>query len=303
MKRLAPPTLALLALLILGSCTPTLGSTPKTVAITHVYYTIYNVPSDWWSATATVKPALVYHFKIYYQGNLSASDIASARIYRPGTSGAFWSIDPQKYFDPVQGSIGDMSYSFWNISNSSELPIGVFTAKVVLTNGVSSVQNFTMGVPGSVDPGSYSLVYSETETTPSSLTACAPALLRPEVTAFTYSGGSFQISFTVKGPNAFNGFVWLYDGTGAFVGGLPYFRLSTGENYAGLNGGSGLNLGANSLIVGASDIKFGTTTVDPALLPGVAWCRIVLQDGLEYSVGGAYTTYDYRAISPLFAKQ
>jgi len=296
-------------LLFLGSCqqpaTPSTSS--KTITITKVGYTINSVSSDWWSATATTKPSLVYHFWIYYSGDISAADISSARVYLPGSTSSYWTIDPSLYFDATNHLVGGNG-SYWLTANPKELPIGSLTAKVTLTNGNTASFPFTMGSPGSTLTNNYTYVFSaQDETAASYPLVSTQALERATPTSFTNSGSTISVSFTVNGPStvAFNGFVWLYDANYNYVGVSPYFLDSSTGAISSTLGGTAFNNSSgqsNTVTLTLSNVTNNGTQVSATQFSGIAHCRVIVQDGVQYGGinGFSYSTYDYRAISAYY---
>jgi len=70
-----------------------------------------------------------------------------------------------------------------------------------------------MGKPGSTSIGGYSYVYClDDEATASIPAFSTPAIMRPIVDSLALSGGQLLTTFTVKGNNVRNGWIWFYDG-------------------------------------------------------------------------------------------
>jgi hypothetical protein len=306
--------LALLACAIMASvsfvaCSSGSDDAPKTVNITDVGFSIANRPTDWYSASATNKPNLVYNFTLVLEGNMTAADIASAKVFLPNSDTSSWSFTPAEDFDPAKKSIyggffddGRTVGGVPNAGSGVELPIGTMKAVVKLTNGVSSSYDFTMGVPGSTSTGGMSYVYSpDDEAGAVEPSISAPALQRPTVTAFTGGGPDpLVVSFAILGNDVHNGWVWFYDSSDEYVGEFYPFRArSDGTASVRLNGAAfnAENGGTNTLTVGASDIHYNNTAISSAAFSAISSCRVVVCDGAQYEAADRWTWYDYKAVS------
>jgi hypothetical protein len=274
-------------------------------AIAAVSFTMDNKPEDYW-ASASSAPILAYHFELLYRGDIAATDIEFARVYLPGTTSQWWTIDPLDYFDPVGKTIGDMSTSHYSDDNVRELPIGELVAEVALTDGTVSRYAFTMGQPGATTTGGYAYAYAADDgLSPTYPSLSVPALRRAAVTglATDTDDGTITVGFTVNGPNANNGYVWLYDSAGDFMGASPWFRdPSTGAYASSVNGGAGFanaDGAANTVVLSAPQITADGAAISDAAFAAIAHCRVVLTDGAQYASMG-YGNYDYRSVSSLF---
>jgi len=284
------------------SCSLLIGGT-KTVTIEDVSWFIENVASDRWAAGSDVKPSLTYSFEVFFEEDLSASDIEYVRIYLPGNSDSYWTIDKERYFHADTNSVGG-SARYWYGANPKELPIGALTAEILLTNGKSDTYSFIMGKPGSTSTEGYSYVYSkEDEATPTYPASSAPAVMRPTVESLSLSGGQLLTTFTVKGNNVRNGWIWLYDANGDYVGrSVHFFNQLTELSSTKFSSGSFQNASdsQNTLVLSGSDIYDGSgNAIGATALNSIQHCRVFTTDGGQYS-GHSAIQYDYRAMSSYY---
>jgi hypothetical protein len=298
-------------ILVTALCMLTLScSQPAAVdvnaTITNVGWFVNTTPNDWWSASSTYKPLLVYNFNIYFSGNISASDIEYARVYLPGST-TWWTLDHANGFNAA-GSVISGS-GFWYSDNLKELPIGNLNAEIKLLNGKISDMPFTVGYPGSINPGSNSYVYSSDDEKVAAYPSVSKAALRrPSVTSLIYSGGgspTVTVSFIIRGTDVHNGFIWYYDSLNNYIGRSPYFRdANTGADSSNLSGGTfNRNDGStNTHTVYAADLIDGNgAVVTSSAFTTIAKCRVVVFDGLQYESlpSKPYIHYDFRAVSSL----
>jgi len=284
------------------SCSLLIGGS-KTVTIEDVGWYIENVASDRWAAESEVKPSLTYSFEVFFKEDLSASDIEYVRIYLPDNSGSYWTIDHDRYFHADTNSVGG-SVRYWYGANPKELPIGELTAEILLTNGKSDTYSFIMGKPGSTSTEGYSYVYSkEDEATPTYPASSAPAVMRPTVESLSLSGGQLLTTFTVKGNNVRNGWIWLYDANGDYVGrSVHFFNQLTELSSTKFSSGSFQNASdsQNTLALSESDIYDGSgNAIGATALNSIQHCRVFTTDGGQYS-GHSAIQYDYRAMSSYY---
>jgi hypothetical protein len=291
--------LAFASIVSLGvSCKSNSGE-DKTVSIDKVGFYIGTCTTDYWSSGASIKPYLAYYFKLYFSGDIAASDVEYARVYLPNGSTHYWTFDLANGFDAANKYI--YGNGFCGSGNTMELPIGTMRAEIKLADGKSSTYDFTMGIPGNTSPGSYSYVYSADDETNGS-SSYAPALRRPSVTSFANSGSAITVGFAANGSNVHNGWVWFYTSSGTYVGAFYYFLdPTTGAVSPKLSGGFQA-AGANTLSsIAAGDIRDSSeNSISASTFSTIAKCRVVVCDGLQYAASGKYANYDYRAMSAFY---
>jgi hypothetical protein len=305
---------ALLACAILASfsftaCSSGSDDAQKTVSIADVGFSIANRPLDWYPASATAKPNLVYDFTLALEGNMSAADISSARVYLPNDSGYYWYFNPADDFDAATKRIyGSFRYGGRTVGglleagSGVELPIGMMKAEVKLTNGVASTYSFLMGVPGSTTTNGKSFVYApDGAYSAAEPSVSASAMGRPTVTSFTGGGPDpLVVTFSLLGSNAHNGWVWFYDGSGAFVGELYPFRARSDGTVTPAMGGGAFNVttgASNTLTISAANITYNGAPASSSQVSSIQDCRVVVCDGAQYEAADRWTWYDYKAIS------
>lgn len=270
-------------------------------AIDRVYYTITNAPSDWWSASASVKPSLFYNFKILFHGNVSVADFDSVRVYLPNTREKWWTIDIEKSLNIQKGYVGGSNH--WHSVDESILPIGVLTAEIKLKDGTTVDYPFTMGKPGDKSNESADWVFSPEENAEGQIPSSVSALGRPEVLSFSKSANLIKVRFKVHGQNVHNGLVFFYDKDNASVGRSAFFRdRSSGSTLEGFDSGKFDNedLATNSLTL--KPIYLMDETGNPITNDSFARiekCRVEVVDGVQYEAAStpSFTNWDYRAVS------
>lgn len=280
-----------------------LSLTPKTVTIEDVGWYIENTPADRWAVDSANKPSLVYNFEVYFKENLSASDIRYVRVYLPNGSSSYWTINVDTFFNDDTLSVGGNTHC-WYSANSRELPIGTLRAEIMLSNGNSDSYTFTMGKPGSTSTDGYAYVYClDDESSPTYAASSTPAIMRPIVTDFVNDGTQITTTFTAKGDNVRNGWIWYYDSTDAYVGrSRAFYNQTIGQSLSRFSSGSFQNAAdsVNILPQDASEITDRNgSTLSSTAFSSIAHCRVYLTDGAQYS-GSSAVAYDYGAISSYF---
>ena len=294
--------LCLVGLLSQYSCSLLLGGA-KTVTIEDVSFYIENIPTDRWSADSPRKPSLVYHFEVFFKEDLAASDIKSVKIYLPNNSSAYWNIDVDYYFNEDSKSVGGTTYCT-SSSSLYELPIGTMRAEIVLENGKNDSYDFTMGMPGSLSTGGNSYVFSaEDEGAATYPLVSTPAIKRPIVSDLSFVGEKLSTTFTVKGDNVRNGWIWYYGTDGRYIGRSVSFANQV-TNTSSTKFSAGFFLSAaesqNTLVLDSGDIVASNgMAISLATMNTIAHCRVYLTDGSQYT-GPSKVMYDYGAMSPLF---
>jgi hypothetical protein len=132
------------------------------------------------------------------------------------------------------------------------------------------------------------------------------AIERPLVTAASNDTTSKQlnITFTAKGANINNGFVWFYTSSKAYIGSFGYFVSKSGTQSADLTTASSAwnSDGATDTLT----IPYDSIYDDDGNLGGEATlatiknCEVIVMDGAQFAPT-SYTNYDYRAISEMGA--
>ncbi len=300
-KRIKLFSMFAFVLALLSSCS--LFGLNKTVTIEDVGWYIETIAADRLSPSMVNKPTLSYSFEVYFKEDLEADDIASARVYLPGSASSYWTLDPGECFDGEAHSIG-YGVRYWFSQNINELPIGTLTAEITLKNGKSDTYSFTMGRPGSLLTDGCRYVYSaQDEATPTSPAYSTPAIMRPEVNSLEVVNGQLRTVFTVRGSNVRNGWIWYYDSSEQYVGRSVYFfNQKTGTSSADFSKGyfDSMADAVNTLLLDPADItKSDGTAVTAGELAGIAHCRLYVTDGAQYS-GSGIVQYDYRAMSSFY---
>lgn len=288
----------MLIVVFLAGCTP---SNKTDVSLSMVYYVLRNTPSDWWNPSSTIKPALTYDFTLVFEGNLSASDIVSARVYLPNLT-SYWTLDPSNF----NGSTNRLRQSgfYWG-NHIHELPIGNLRAEVELSNGTELEYVFTMGIPGHKTNNGMSYVYSADDgILPTYPGVSVAALRRPTISNHSISNSEINITFTVNDENVNNGWIYFYDAAGNYIGWTKYFRDAiTGVCLDCLNTGSGFNHGEsgdNSAIITNTDIfDADGNAISSSVFSTITQCRLVVVDGAQYETSTSYSHYDYISFSGL----
>jgi len=285
-------------LLFASSCAQAGGSGDQKATITSVSWLIQN--RDYLSGATCG-----YSFSIYYEGDIGAEDVESARIYLPDGSGDYWDMDlaaNPDMFDAANSRIGGSGF-IWGGSHDA-LPIGTLKAVLTLKNGSSSERSFVAGVPGSTGTNGYEYVYTESYDTGSgdiALSVSKEALARATVSSGTYDATSVYLNFTIADTRAFNGFVWAYDADGNYLGvSHRFYDPETHSADPYLNGGSGLKVDgtANSAVLKADDFYGDSgTALSSTVFAQIRQCEVVLLDGAQYAEPGDNSAYDYRSIA------
>jgi hypothetical protein len=304
MKRLTGYLFFVFAFLTVSCQSPVSSSANMT--ITHVGWSADSTPSDWWSATATNRPGLVYNFTLYFDGNVNASDIAYARVYLPGNKNLWWTFDLSNQFNGASKSIGG-STNFWESDNFNELHFGTMTAEVKLVSGKLVDYDFVTGLPGGAANSGASIVYSPSaESTPSYPSVSSPAMTCPIVNSASFGGTGTTITFTVLGQNINNGRVWFYDAANNYIGKSMSFRdQTTGATNSIFGSGtfSRTSGSSNTVLVPSNGITDRSgNVISSAQYQTITHCRVYIYDGIQYATGSnpSYTDFDYRAISSLY---
>ncbi len=290
----------LILLAFVGCKSDTNSGSGNGVSIKCVGYIAVNSPTDWWDVTSPTKSNLSYNFTIYFNGSPS---ILTARVYLPGNSSYYWTLDPSSYNSSSNSICG---HGFWWTDDMRELPVGTMKAEVSLTDGTSLDYIFTMGIPGNKTNLSNAYVYSaEDETFPLYPQVTVPALQRATISSFQFSPSEIDVLFSINGNNVNNGWIWFYDSNNVFIGRSPFFLDSaTGAVFGGLNSGNSFNNAdgqSNSVVLRNGQLVDSQgNTVSDADFSRIAHCRLVVIDGAQYvAAGNGYLDYDYEAISPL----
>lgn len=280
------------------SCNQSTSSKSSNVSITEFGYFATNCAYDFYSSSSTNRPSLSYTFDIVFSGGLTSTDISSAKVYI-NNSNLWWTLSTDNFDESTQVLHGS---GFWYTANMCELPVGMLTADIILTNGTELTKEITMGIPGSKTNQAYQYVYNaDDETTPIYPSVTYKALRRPIITSFNRTTDSITISFKVVGDEVNNGFIWFYDSADNFIGRAAYFRdPSTGSCFSGLNSGTGFNSqdgNTNIYIASSSCILINNNLISATAFASISRARVVVLDGSQYETATRHGSFDYRAIS------
>ncbi len=288
---------------ILSCPNPASNSTSDNhISILHVGWWIENLPNDIWAPDNSVKPSLTYNFQLILTEGTNKSDLVYARVYLPEST-SYWTLDIENNFDSSDSSISENG--FWFSESDSILPIGILKAQIKLKNGTTSDFLFTMGRPSSIESDGYRYVYSPEEGTAPDMLTFIPALERATIHSFTKYSNQLIVDFGINGSCVNNGYIWYYDSERTYIGRSPLFldKLTGLPSHLLLNSTfNHLNNETNICTLGQLDIIGNSnTTVTNEAFDRILYCRVVVTDGLQYTVGDnpRYGSYDYKAISSL----
>ena len=171
-----------------------------------------------------------------------------------------------------------------------------WVAEVSLTNGYVDTFQADYAPPGStvVDIGVFA-VYSEDCV--GGTTGMNPMVPRATVTYAHNDGTNLSLSFVVDDPNVYNGFLWLHDSVGDYIGSSEFaVDWSTGatNTFILVTGPLDNSGGTNTFDLQLADIIFANGTVP---MSEIAEVIVVLTDGMQYAGGRGW---DYRSISAVF---
>ncbi len=231
------------------------------------------------------------NFFIYYDGDISASDIKSARIYVTAEN-YYWTLHPDKMLDTEKKMIGGWFKFFSN--NPNVLPIGQLKAEIILNNGERSSLYKTIPAPGSTLTDDFSYVYTPEEI--SSYSQGTPLIQRAVVGASTVqtSTQTLSINFSVNDNNVYNGIVLFYDANGSPVGySAEEFRDHNSTSLSPIINSLNTDGSTNTITIQNSDIKYQ----NDATFNDISKYIVVLTDGSQYADQGLYSSYDCSSIS------
>jgi len=197
-------------------------------------------------------------------------------------------------------SLGIIYQSFFASSlssNATVLPIGSYTFELKLANGFDVSQTVTFPAPGSLSTNGYTYMYTEDYSggIPSTFTK---TIRRPMINALTKVNDTIAITFTMNDSLFYNGYIWLYNSSGNYIGGSSYFRnINTKALSTIINNGAAIySNGATQNVVRL--YQQNSNIYSPASFNDIYYMRIVVTDGIQYqSTPGR--SYDCRAISLL----
>jgi hypothetical protein len=300
MKKIYFLSIVLLSAVLLNACNQSNTPSKLNVSLKGFGYFIDNVPQDYWASTVTTKPSLTYTFEFVFSGQLTASNIVSAKVFINDTDKC-WTIDQNDFNEESNTLTG---YNYYSNININELPIGKLVAKVILSDGSELSKTVIMSVPGSTSNGSYQYVYNpDNESFADYPSVTCKSIQRPLITKISRSTDDVSVSFTVIGSDVNNGCVWYYDATNRYLGTSNYFREEkSGSCFIGLNGGSGFlsSDGSNNIIISNnSQILKNGKAISQEDFNSIIKARIVVFDGEQYVSSATYINFDYRAISEL----
>jgi hypothetical protein len=278
-----------------GSSTPTTPTTALTVTITGVGWYEENIDPTTWTTPPPNGQAAFFDFIIHYSGEITFSDIEYARVYLPGGT-RWWTLNKDtRFFDAAAKTIGGFGRWYDN-AQPNILPLGDLLVEVKLTSGAISRYTRYVPAPASLTADPFSTMYTEDLTPPPA--ASTPMIKRASLGATNTSTAATQtlsLTFSVNDPRVYNGFVWLYDAAGAYLGGYFYFRDSATDLIRPALGGVLATDGTlNTLTLHPTDLTFNAG----ATFSQVARFEIVLTDGAQHGLlaGGGHAS-DCRAIS------
>lgn len=266
----------------------------KTVTIQDVGWVIENIATDYWYSP-TSATAFISFWLSFEETDLSASDIASVTVTSP--TGLYWVLDDPAdtaYFYDEQGHYYGGWIRFWSTSdsaNASVIPIGNYTFEVALANGNSDTVTGIIPAPGSTTTGGNSYAYTEDYAgSPPYGYVALPRRATIQSAQVNVLADTFTANFAVTDSKVYNGYLWLYDSTGEYIGMSPWFRNTTSKSVAAfINGGAAIyNDGtANTITLHTADIEFDGIHS----LQDISSIRINLSDGAQYAaVNRSYDT-------------
>jgi hypothetical protein len=284
---------------VLTACSSSSGQ-DNNPEIERVFWYMENIDQSYWR---TFRDQSAYiNFSIHFkQSNITASDIKSIVVTAP--TGRKWINDDAAYieanFDPQIPKYTGMRrlYSTYHSSNASVLPIGNYKFNVTYTSG--EVATFALLVPEPGSTGTDTVSYTYTEdyvyaSNPPDGYSELPLRATINSTLLDTTTSQLSVDFSVNDPKVYNGYIWLYDASGNYIGLSEQFRdFASGTVSTTVNlGATFTNDGtANSVVLLDRHIEFnsGYTMSDIYSL------HVVLTDGIQYAADDR--SFDTRSIS------
>ena len=258
------------------------GSTPASpgLAITQLEVVSENIDPSFWSRPLACGQTAFFDFFLHYQGDIAFRDIAWARVFPVGGFHA-WDVAPDEAFvDTTARIIGGWGH-WYDGYDPNVLPLGDLQADVVLSNGDEAIAHALVPAPGSSTAGVNTMFNEDVVPAPG---ASAPMIRRASLGAASSSTAAtqtLQLTFSVTDPNVYNGFVWLLDAAGRFVGASAPFRDPvSGLLDPALGGQLATDGSVNTVTLPASSLAME----GGATFGQIARYRVVLTDGAQYGL-------------------
>ena len=267
------------------------GLDTQSISISGVGWYIENIDESFW--TTPPGAHAFFGFGIAYTGSaISASDLSSIEVAAPDAT--VWTLGPADCTVDTQNKLIQLPALYKN-STIDVLPIGTFTFRVTLKNGVTSTMNLLVPAPNNTTTGGFTSVHTEDVAGPAASTS-----LVERATQGTHSlgAGTLSINFSVNDAKVYNGFIWFYDSTGSYVAvTTTRFRdASTGNVLPMVNVGAGVlhtDGTSNAITVTDGDITYQTGRS----FSDIQRFIIVLTDGAQYAAQGLYSACDCRSFA------
>ena len=283
--------LATASALLLPGCA---GEPAPSFAITRVGWFEENIDPSFWTSPPPSDQSAYYDFFVRYEGDITIGDLRSVRIYAP--DGHYWNIlRDGTFLDTTAKVIGGWR-RWYGGPAPNMLLLGDLRVEVTLADGRVVEATRTVPAPGSASVGSYVAMHTEDVTFPP--VDSAPMVRRVSVgpgAALDVAAQRLSLTFSTTDPLARNGWVWLYDAAGVYLGASVTFRNPvTAEVAPQLGGQLHTDGAANTLLLVPADLLL----VAGATFDQIARVRVVMTDGAQYGAqqpGG----YDCQAIGPV----
>jgi hypothetical protein len=237
-------------------------------------WAIENIDPTFWT---NAPPATMYrNFWIYAEDPDGAQDIVYIAV--TDSSGHYWTL--QDDYDPT--------YDYWGgwgrcYDSSSPDMARLGSYEVLVRDSAGHEITTTIACNGPAGESGFSFVYSEAYS--GNLSGGTPALRKATSLDGTRDADQITVKFTVDDARVHEGWLWLYDSSGHYIGWTDRF-------WGIINSGSGIYTddSLNTLVMSSTQLKLesGHSFTE------VAGFEVVLTDGGQYTEP---TWYDYRSIS------
>jgi hypothetical protein len=231
---------------------------------------------------------------LHYSGaSLQPNEIS---YFKMTAAGGTWT--PPITSTNLLDSLSEIVQAFYSSSlssNASVMPIGSYGFELKLTDGTDVSQTIVFPAPGSSSTNGYSFIYTE-DYTGGTTGSFARMIRRPTFNSVTKVNDTITATFTNSDTLFYNGYIWFYNSSGSYIGGLPWFRNITTKALSNV-----INKGVTIYSDGMTHnvVKFtqqNCVIYSPASFNDIYSMRIIVTDGIQYQ-NNPGRSYDCRAVS------